>query len=336
MTELQVRPRPVAIRQALLALTSLLTCNAIAPAEEPVPIAWRTDLGRAQVEARDRNLPLWIQFTGPWCINCRRMDRETFLDRRVIEHAHHDFVPIKLRSDEHESLAATLGLTSLPASVIVRPSGEVIVSHEGYAEACDFDEFLVAALARDHRTPASNRAATAQVAMVEAGDYPMAMAGQCPVTLVRGHRLVPGALGLEARHDGRTYRFASAEARESFRVAPEAYAPVNDGRCPVNQVDRGENLAGDPRWGLLYSGHLYLCADQAVRSAFLKNPERYARVDVADRGFCPHCWTKDGLVVRGQPHFATTRAGLRYWSPDPTHRDAFLARASAPADQLRR
>ena len=48
-------------------------------------------------------------------------------------------------------------------------------------------------------------------------------------------------------------------------------------------------------------------------------------VDVAEQGFCPHCLGETGLLVRGDPKYAITRDGLRYWFPDPAHRDAFLA-----------
>src|SRR5438445_2864651 len=77
-------------------------------------INWREDLGQAQAEARSRDLLLWIQFTGPWCINCRRMDRATFVHPAVITESRERFVPVKLRSDEYESLAMSLGLSSLP------------------------------------------------------------------------------------------------------------------------------------------------------------------------------------------------------------------------------
>src|SRR3954467_8623758 len=81
-------------------------------AEDTHKIAWRDDLGQAQAEAKSRDLLLWIQFTGPWCINCRRMDRATFAHPAVVTESRERFVPVKLRSDEHEALAMSLGLTS--------------------------------------------------------------------------------------------------------------------------------------------------------------------------------------------------------------------------------
>ncbi len=42
---------------------------------EPESISWRDDYGNALEEARAANRLLWIQFTGPWCPNCTRMER---------------------------------------------------------------------------------------------------------------------------------------------------------------------------------------------------------------------------------------------------------------------
>src|SRR3954470_22819714 len=85
MTYRQPRSRRVVGLAFLLAFGSL---GPGAPrrspaADEARKIAWRTDLAQAQAEARSRNLLLWIQFTGPWCINCRRMDRATFVHAPV-------------------------------------------------------------------------------------------------------------------------------------------------------------------------------------------------------------------------------------------------------------
>ena len=79
---------------------------AVAP--DPDPIAWRDDYGTALEEARAANRLLWIQFTGPWCPNCTRMERESLPHPAVVQHARESFVPLKLRSDVHEQLALSV------------------------------------------------------------------------------------------------------------------------------------------------------------------------------------------------------------------------------------
>ena len=103
-----------------------------ARATEPTPISWREDYGGALEEARTTNRLVWIQFTGPWCPNCLRMERDSFPDADVIEHAQRSFVPLKLRSDVHEQLALGFNLSGLPATVLVAPNREIVAIHQGY------------------------------------------------------------------------------------------------------------------------------------------------------------------------------------------------------------
>ena len=56
-------------------------------AEEPAAIAWREDYAGAMENARAGNRLLWIQFTGPWCPNCTRMERDSFPSPTIIEHS---------------------------------------------------------------------------------------------------------------------------------------------------------------------------------------------------------------------------------------------------------
>ena len=284
----------------------------------PEAIPWRQDLRRAQAEARAQNRPIWIQFTGPWCHYCDRMERESFVHPKVVSHARDFFVPVKLRSDDHEDLALRFGLSGLPATIILKPSGEVIARHEGYVDGDRFHAFLRdtlsrhGLLARAKPNPEAGRS-----------EPDVALAGYCPVSLVRDHRLIAGQDGVTLTHEGHVYRFANLLVRNTFRQNPEQFIPVNGGRCPVAQVDRGEARPGDPRWSVLYQGHLYLCSTEEGRQRFLKQPERYEHVDVADRGFCPHCWAREGLLIRGQTRYSLTRAGRRYLFPDPGHLEAF-------------
>jgi YHS domain-containing protein len=143
--------------------------------------------------------------------------------------------------------------------------------------------------------------------------------------LISGRRLVPGQAEYTVQHEGRVYRFANSVMSSLFRKDPERYIPVNRSECPVSQVDRGAARPGDPRWGVLYQGRLFLCATQEARQRFLNDPQRYGLVDVAEQGFCPHCLGEAGLLVRGDPKYGITREGRRYWFPDSSHRDAFLA-----------
>jgi thioredoxin-related protein/YHS domain-containing protein len=314
---------------ALLALAMLgliVDRPALASDDANKKINWREDLGSAQAEAKSRDLLLWIQFTGPWCINCRRMDRATFLHAGVVLRSRDHFVPVKLRSDEHEALAMSLGLTSLPSTVIVRPNGEVVEKYEGYIEPETFEATLAEVLRREGRSPEQ------LAAKAKKKDDAIALAGYCPVTLLREQKLVPGRTDLTHEHDGRIFRFASEEERKTFRTKPDSFAPANDGRCPVSQVDRGDFHPGDPHWGVVYDGHLFLFKNSAERDQFVKDPERYANIDLAERDFCPHRWSKMSLARRSPMRFSVALPLSNTPPPAPDRIEALLA----PSTTIRR
>jgi YHS domain-containing protein len=301
---------------------------------EPDPIPWRENYGTALDEARAANRLLWIQFTGPWCPNCTRMERDSFPDPAVLQHARDSFVPLKLRSDFHEELALSFNLSGLPATIIVTPNREVVAIHQGYLGPAEFDAFLRDSLSRRAGKPTNSSRVTQksgapgperQVGGKPKEEEPLALEGYCPVSLVRARKLVRGEAAYTVRHEGRTYRFATLVFSEQFRQEPDRFVPGNDGSCPVTELDRRQEKPGDPKWGVLYGGRLYLCASELDRRRFLEEPERYALVAVAEQGFCVHCIREAGLMVRGDPRLEVTRAGKRYWFPDDSHRDAFLA-----------
>ena len=267
----------VILLQSIVSFTlANLTFSPASFSAEPasISVGWREDLATAQAEARERDLPLWVQFTGPWCINCRRMDRDTFHHSKIIEQSRDNFIPIKLRSDVHEQLALSLGLSALPATVIVRPSGEVILSMEGYANPDELDGFLLQSLTRDGRSTKAERLARARNYV----EPKLALAGYCPVSLVAEKKLEAGKEPVSVVHDGRVYRFADESKRRDFVTSPERFVPRHAGLDPVSQVDQAELKPGDPRYGMIYRGQLFLFVGEASRKAFTTNPQRYARM----------------------------------------------------------
>jgi len=295
--------------RAGLGLGLLILFAGAAHAGNPSPIAWRATFAEARAEARATDRPIWLQFTGHWCGYCRQMERESFTRAEVIALAGRKFVPVQAQADEDEALAQSFGITAVPATILLKPSGEVLARHDGYADPETFLGLL-------GRVSAANPPAARDG---------VALAGYCPVRLVQDGRLEAGRPALALRHEGRQYWFADAATRDAFLKEPEAYLPADGGSCPVQRLDRGQSLAGDPAHGVLYRGRLYLCADEASRRKFAADPERYANGDVADRGFCPHCRARHGEPVRGLPRYTAMHAGVRYFFPGKDHLEAFRA-----------
>src|SRR4051794_33528276 len=125
MTQRKSRPIGMGI-VALLSFVSAWMAGAPALGGPAYGIEWRGDLRRAVAEAEASNRLLWLQFTGPWCHFCQLMDRESFVNPKVVGQSRERFVPVKLQSEQHEDLASRFAISGLPATVIVTASGEVI------------------------------------------------------------------------------------------------------------------------------------------------------------------------------------------------------------------
>ncbi|MHB1558984.1 MAG: thioredoxin family protein [Isosphaeraceae bacterium] len=344
MTILRTPRRGPAVPALSIAAVMLCapTLVSTAWATDPIPIAWRSDYGGALEEARATNRLVWIQFSGPWCPNCVRMERDSFPDADIIEHSQRSFIPLKLRSDVHEQLALAFNLSGLPATVLVTPDRQIVAVHQGYLGPDELDGLLSQSVATWHEREASAKKKEAEAEKdgetadagkpgTEKGKKPprLALAGYCPVTLRTDRKLVAGRAEHTVEHDGQVYRFAGEAQKAKFRQDPKRFIPVNRGNCPVTQVEQSVRRPGSPRWGLLYEGRLYVFASDEARRRFREEPSRYATVDVAEQGFCPHCLGESGLLVRGDPKFELTRDGRRYWFPDETHRAAFAAASPA-------
>lgn len=299
-----------------LGIGILLLSGTVSRAGGPNSITWQADYQQAQAEAASSARPLWVQVTGPWCTYCRQMEREALVSPEVVRLAQERYVPVIVRSDLREDLVQRLGVQGLPATLILSPTGTELARHEGYATPPEFLGFLKRSLAAPGvQPPSPHRARPA----------PVALAGYCPVSMIRDHHLIAGRAGLALRYDGRIYRFANAPARDAFLETPEAFLPVNQGRCVVSHVDEGQDREGNPRLGVLYNGRAYLFVDQAARDRFAKSPSTYADADLAEHGYCPHCRRLGNQRVPGSQRYAVTHKGQRYLFPDPEHREAFLA-----------
>jgi YHS domain-containing protein/thiol-disulfide isomerase/thioredoxin len=110
--------------------------------------------------------------------------------------------------------------------------------------------------------------------------FPLALDGYCPVTLVEREKWVKGDPKWGARHRGRTYLFAGPEEQKRFfdNQAFDKYAPALSGYDAVKFVEQGATVNGKRAHGVFYRGQVFLFVDEATLQQFWTDPERYAAV----------------------------------------------------------
>lgn len=112
------------------------------PSRVPRAIAWHADTRRAAAIADQTGRPMLLRITADWCGFCRRMNREAFVDSRIIRDVGRTFVSVNVDADTNEALVRQLQVSSLPATVIVLPDFKVIQRIEGFRSANQLGQAL--------------------------------------------------------------------------------------------------------------------------------------------------------------------------------------------------
>lgn len=94
-----------------------------------------------------------------------------------------------------------------------------------------------------------------------------ALDGYCPVAYVAMNQATKGDPQHKSEHDGRTYYFSNAQAKQLFDAAPARYLPAYDGFSATG-VSMGVKLRSNPRVFALRNGRTYLFSDAQAKAAF--------------------------------------------------------------------
>ncbi len=104
----------------------------------------------------------------------------------------------------------------------------------------------------------------------------LALKGYDPVAYFTEKKPVPGKTEFTARHEGATYRFASAANRDAFTAAPAKYAPQYGGYCAFGAAS-GYKAPIEPDAWTVVDGKLYLNYNQSVRRQWSSDIPGYLR-----------------------------------------------------------
>ncbi|MEQ9105601.1 MAG: cytochrome c biogenesis protein CcdA [Rhodothermales bacterium] len=108
------------------------------------------DIDAAVAEAATRNLPIFVDFTGYTCTNCRSMEANVFPRAPVASRLANDFVRLKLYTDGpekgdefHRYQLRLTGIVALPTYAVVDTDGTTLLLREfGMMDVDEFAAFL--------------------------------------------------------------------------------------------------------------------------------------------------------------------------------------------------
>ena len=118
--------------------TSLGSVEAFLPPEKST---WLQDYNRALEIARKEKKPIFINFTGVTCTNCRWMEKNMF-SRDDVKNSLKPYVLVELYTDRKGKLQANdernqalqqklTGTVTLPVYVVVNPAGDAVRNFQG-------------------------------------------------------------------------------------------------------------------------------------------------------------------------------------------------------------
>jgi thioredoxin-like negative regulator of GroEL len=118
---------------ALAAVLIVLAGDAPAgDTEAPRSIPWKAALGEARAASIEAKKPLLIDFGAEWCGFCKKLDRETFADERVIRAVTEGFLAVKVDTDREPEAAKAHRVQALPTVVVLSPAGKEVHRVEGF------------------------------------------------------------------------------------------------------------------------------------------------------------------------------------------------------------
>ncbi|NQU65033.1 MAG: thioredoxin family protein, partial [SAR324 cluster bacterium] len=118
-------------------------------AEKANELKWHSTLESALAQSRQENKPVFVDFTGYTCINCRWMEKNSFVDPEVHERFKSRFILARLYTDggeghlENQELQVDRFKTiALPFYVILSPDDKVLAKTSGISSPQEFMRFL--------------------------------------------------------------------------------------------------------------------------------------------------------------------------------------------------
>jgi thioredoxin-related protein len=130
------RTRPVgrllsAVALGLLVLTCAVSVLAADEEKAPEKITWLS-YREASNKSRDEDRPMFIHFTAQWCGWCKKMKKETYTDRDVIEYMDANFAAAWVDTEKLPSLAQKYQVSSLPTLWFIDAKGKPLTAVPGY------------------------------------------------------------------------------------------------------------------------------------------------------------------------------------------------------------
>lgn len=305
-------------------------------------IQWESDLRAAHARAQQENKHLLLHFYSDNCVWCDRLEAGAFKSPQVIDSINRNYVALKIHAGQNPSLAKTFRVSSFPTDVIVTTEGTAL-AHGTSPQAPDR---YIAMLAQHLPQPAAPQAQpqTPPQTMLAQNVSPtnpavsqnpygtaapatspspapmeakqettaVATAPTAPTTAPAASQGIPAVTVAHRSGVDANDKPAEGSMAQSDDSADQPRTLAMDGYCAVTLLEKNEWLEGNPKFGVIHLGHLYLFVDGDAMQRFLADPEPFTPVL---NGIDVVRFFEEKRIVQGKRDF-----GVR----DPDHNRMFF------------
>jgi thiol:disulfide interchange protein DsbD len=96
-------------------------------------IEWQDSFANGLAIAKKEKKPVMVDFYAEWCGWCKKLDKTTYLDQKVIGLSK-KFICVKVDTDKDQESPAKYGVRGLPTIVFFNSKGEVTKQAVGYQD----------------------------------------------------------------------------------------------------------------------------------------------------------------------------------------------------------
>ena len=133
--EIEMRITTAVTLLSLILLISLAGINFAVAA--PKAIKWYTYTDGLAAAAQ-QNKKIMIIFSASWCGFCKKMNKETFANKAVMDYIDENIIPVKVDAEAEKKLVSQYAISALPSHVFLSETGESLGTLTGYIEATKF------------------------------------------------------------------------------------------------------------------------------------------------------------------------------------------------------
>lgn len=108
-------------------------------------INWQKDIFTAHKLAQQQNKPMLLVFGADWCGFCKKLEAQTLTQPQLADYINKNFIPVHLDADKDQKVTQILDVESLPCTIVLSPTADLMGRIDGFFAPEPFYRKLVAA-----------------------------------------------------------------------------------------------------------------------------------------------------------------------------------------------